>query len=99
MNDFFTWSSLTTFAGATSAVTLITQFVKWMAGGKIVGKSTRIVSFISALFVLYLTAYVTEKLTVDTAIITALNAVVVTLASNGLSDSVKAVTNKYLNKK
>ena len=47
MEEFFTWSALGTYAGATLAVTLITQLVKGI--GWIERIPTRITSYVVAL--------------------------------------------------
>lgn len=94
MSDFFTWEILGTMAGATAAVTLVTQFVKWLTGGKVTGWGMRAVSFAVALAVLYAAALFTGTLDAATAVITILNAIIVTLAANGLYDGVKSLTAK-----
>lgn len=90
MGEFFTWSTLGSMTGATSAVTLITQFIKWLSGRKLSGWTNRMISFIAALTVLYSAAYFTGTLSTQTAALTALNSIVVTLASNGLFDNLKS---------
>ena len=56
MEEFFTWSALGTYAGATLAVTLITQLVKGV--GWIEKLPTRITSYLVALVVLIAAAAV-----------------------------------------
>lgn len=95
MNEFFTLSTLGTMAGATTAVTLVTQFIKWLTNDKLHGWITRAVSFGVALLALFVVALATNGgMDVPTAIVTVLNAIIVTLASNGLFDGVKSVTDK-----
>ncbi|MBQ9377113.1 MAG: hypothetical protein IJU05_04860 [Schwartzia sp.] len=85
MNDFFTWSLLGSYSGAILAVTLITQFVKGL--GPIDRIPTRFVSWIIAVVVLILAQLFTAQLTWSTGVMTLLNAVVVSLASNGTYDA------------
>lgn len=92
MSEFFTWSTLGTMAGATAAVTLVTQFIKWLSSGKLHGWITRAVSFTAALLVLFCAALFSGSLDASTAALTVLNAIIVTLAANGLFDGVKSVT-------
>ena len=84
MNDFFTWSLLGSYSGAILAVTLITQFVKGI--GFIDKIPTRFTSWIVAVVVLILAQLFTAELTVSSAVLTLLNAVVVSLAANGTYD-------------
>ncbi len=84
MNDFFTWSLLGSYSGAILAVTLITQFVKGI--GFIDKIPTRFTSWIVAVVVLILAQAFTAQLTVSSAVLTLLNAVVVSLAANGTYD-------------
>lgn len=85
MNDFFTWNLLGTYSGAILAVTLITQFVKGIA---IIDRiPTRFVSWVIALFVLILAQMFTRELTWSSGVLTLLNAVVVSVASNGTYDA------------
>ena len=89
MNDFFTWSLLATYSGAILATTLITQFVK---GIPFIDKiPTRFVSWIIAVVVLILAQLFTQQLTWSSAALTLINAVVVSLASNGTYDAINAV--------
>lgn len=67
MNEFFTWATLGTMAGATAAVALV-------------------VLFCAALF--------TGILDAPTAVLTVLNAIIVTLAANGLFNDAKSLMNK-----
>ena len=86
MEEFFTWSALGTYAGATLAVTLITQLVKGV--GWIEKLPTRITSYLVALVVLIAAAAVAGELNWSTAGLAAINAVVVSLAANGAFDAV-----------
>ena len=84
MNEFFTWGLLGSYSGAILAVTIITQFIKGV--GFIKRIPTRFVSWIVAVIVLILAQAFTAQLTVSSAVLTLLNAVVVSLAANGTYD-------------
>ena len=88
MEEFFTWSALGTYAGATLAVTLITQLVKGV--GWIDKIPTRITSYVVALIVLIAAAAVAGDLSWATAGLAVISAVVVSLAANGAFDGVTA---------
>ena len=92
MNDFFTWTILATYAGATLATTLVTQLLKGI--GFIDRIPTRIFSYVIALIILLAATFFTGALTWDTAALCVVNAVVVSLAANGAFD---AVTAKHTN--
>ena len=92
MNEFFTWTTLGTYAGATLAVTLITQLIKGI--GWIDRIPTRITSYVVALIVLLAASAVAGELTLSTAGLSVVNAVVVALAANGAFDGVTAIKNK-----
>lgn len=83
--DFFTWQFLATFAGATAATALITQFVKGMFPATI---PTRLVTYVVALVVIILATFFTGQLTVSSGILSILNAVLITLAANGGYDAI-----------
>lgn len=89
MNEFFTWTTLGTYAGATLAVTLITQLIKGI--GWIDRIPTRITSYVVALVVLLAASAVAGELTWATAGLNVINAVVVALAANGAFDGVNEV--------
>ena len=89
MNEFFTWTTLGTYAGATLAVALMTQLVKGI--GWIERIPTRITSYVVALVVLLAASAVAGELTWATAGLSVINAVVVALAANGAYDGVTAV--------
>ena len=88
INDFFAWGLLGTYSGAILAVTLITQFVKGI--GFIDKIPTRFVSWVIAVVVLILAQLFTSSLTLSSAALTLINAVVVSLASNGTYDACAA---------
>ena len=95
MNEFFTWGLLSSYSGAILAVTLITQFVKGI--GFIDRIPTRFVSWIVAVVVLILAQLFTAQLTVSSAVLTLLNAVVVSLAANGTYDLIADGGTKRIN--
>jgi len=86
MTDFFTWEMLGTYAGAVLATTLITQLLK---GISFIDKlPTRIFSYIVALIILLAAMFVTGNADASNAALCVINAVVVSLASNGAFDAV-----------
>lgn len=91
--EMFTWEYLASAAGATAAVTVLTQFIK---GVPFVEKvPTQLVSYLISLVVMFAASFFTGALTGSTAALIPLNAVVVMLAANGAYDTVskkKAVT-------
>lgn len=91
MEGFYDWSTLGTLAGATGAVAVFTQFFNWLTGERVKGWGMRAVSFGVALVVLYAAAFFTGALDASTAAITLLNAVIVTLAANGLYDNISSI--------
>jgi hypothetical protein len=82
MSDFFTWQMLATYAGATLATGVITEFVKGMFQ-KI---NTRLIAYFVAVAILILATLFTSGLTVEAAILCIINAGVVSLAANGAYD-------------
>lgn len=92
MNEFFTWAVLLTYAGATLATSLITQLIKGL--GFIDKIPTRITSYAIALVVLLAATFFTGGLTLESGVLCVVNAVVVSLASNGAFDAVTAKKSK-----
>ena len=86
MNEFFTWTTLATYAGATLATSLITQLIKGL--GFIDKIPTRITSYAIALVVLLAATFFTGGLTLEAGALCVINAVVVSLAANGKYDAV-----------
>lgn len=78
----FTWAQLATIAGATAAVLLIVQLLK-LPLDKVWKIPTRIVVYIISLILLLLATMFTDGLTVQTGLLTAVNAVIVALAAMG----------------
>ena len=92
MNEFFTWTTIATYAGATLATSLITQLIKGL--GFIDKIPTRITSYAIALVVLLAATFFTGGLTLEAGALCVINAVVVSLASNGAFDAVTAKKSK-----
>ena len=80
--DPFTGEQLATIAGATLATLLIVQLLK-LPIDKIWKIPTRIVVYVIALIILLLATWFTVGLTVQTGLLTAVNAVIVALAAMG----------------
>ena len=94
MNEFFTWTMLLTYSGAALATSLVTQFVKNL--GVLSKVHTQIVSYVVALLVLIAGTFFTGALTVESAALCVLNAVVVAFASNGAYDAVAGAPKKEM---
>lgn len=86
MQEFFTWAVLATYAGATLATTFITQLLKEVSFIKRI--PTQIFSYFVAFVVLILGNAFTGGLNLSSAALSLINAVVVSLASNGMFDAV-----------
>ena len=89
MNEFFTWTMLATFAGAVTATTILTQFVK-----RLLSKvPTQVVSYIIALVVLVISTAAIGSAEDWTAwAILPLNAVLVSLSANGAFTAAQRIT-------
>ena len=88
MSEFFTWELLASFAGATLATGIVTQFVKgWFS--KI---PTQAVSYVIALVVLCAATAATggAGTWADWAILP-INAILISLASNGAYEAVNRI--------
>ena len=85
-NEFFTWTMLLTYAGATLATSLVTQLIKGV--GFIDKIPTRLTSYVIALVVLIAATFFTGGLTLETGALCVINAVVVSLAANGAYDAI-----------
>ena len=87
MEEFFSWSMLATYSGATLATMLITQLLK---GVNFIDRlPTRVFSYLVAFVLLLLATAFTTGLTLNSGALCLINAVVVSLASNGAFDAVK----------
>lgn len=80
--DPFSWEQLATIAGATLATLLIVELLK-LPFDKVWKIPTRIIVYVIALIVLILATYFTQGLTPNTAILTAINAIIVALSAMG----------------
>ena len=88
MDSFFDWTMLGSFAGAAAATGLVTQAVK----GIIQKIPTQLVSYVIAVVILGLATAATGAVSDWTGwALVPLNAVVVSLASNGGFDIIKRV--------
>ena len=85
MENFFTWATLGTCAGATAATALFTQLLKH--AGPLERIPTRLFSYGVALVLLLGALAFTGQLAPDTAALCAVNAAVVSLAANGAYDA------------
>lgn len=92
MSEFFTWDMLGTYAGCTAATGLITQYIKGV--GVLARIPTQVVSYVLALVLMLLSAVFTYGITLDGIVLTAFNAVIVSLASNGGYAAVERVAEK-----
>lgn len=91
MSDFFTWEILATFAGATTATAIITQFIK--EGLKKI--PTQIVSYVIALVILALATAVQSGTGAGWSVwaLIPFNAVIVSLSANGAYAAVDRIKN------
>ena len=85
MEGFFDWGMLVTYAGATLATGLLTQWLK----GILANVATQIVSYVIALVVLLAATLFTGALTLESGVLCVINAAVVSLASNGLYEAIQ----------
>lgn len=84
MDNFLTWEVLLTFSGLVGAVYMVVEFTKEI---KFINKiPTKYWSFFIALFLLIITNIVTGTFECKDFILYFLNAIVVSLSSNGLND-------------
>ena len=89
----FTWEYLATIAGATAATLLIVQLLK-LPLDKLWKIPTRIWVYLIALVLMLLATVFTTGLSVETALLTAVNAVIVALAAMGAYDLTFAKSGK-----
>ena len=87
--EFVSWKMLGTFAGSLSMVVLITQFTKEL---KFIKKiPTQLWSYIIAVIIMFPAYFFTGRLTLDSAILIPVNAVLVALAANGGFDAIEKI--------
>ncbi|MBW7573842.1 hypothetical protein [Caproiciproducens faecalis] len=95
MNNFFTWETLTTFAGCAAATAVITQFIKTAPILKNI--ATQWVSYFIAAILLLGATYFTGALTWASGALIPFNAVMIALSANGAYSAVlraKGATDK-----
>lgn len=85
MNEFVTWTTLGTYAGAVMMVTIITQFLKQTPLAKL---NAQLLAYIVAVAILIgAEAFNGSAVTVQGVILCLLNSVIVALAANGTYDA------------
>lgn len=85
MNEFVTWQTLGTYAGAVMMVTIITQFLKQTPLAKL---NAQLLAYIVAVAILIgAEAFNGSAVTVQGVILCLLNSVIVALAANGTYDA------------
>ena len=90
MNDFMTWTTLLTYGGYVAATILVTEWLK-----HIVPKvDAQIISAAVALLILFVGHVATGAFVVRDMLLYAVNAIAVSLASNGGFDAVVSVVKK-----
>lgn len=92
IENFFTWEVLATIAGATAATALLVELVKPLID-KLIHIPTQILSYLIALVILLASYFFTNQLTLSSGVLLCINAVIVSLASNGGFDFVKRLCN------
>lgn len=84
MDTFLTWKVLLTFSGLVGAVYMVVEFTKEI---KFIKKiSTKYWSFFIAAFLIMMTNVVTGTFNYKDIVLYFLNAIVISLSSNGLND-------------
>ena len=88
MNEFFTINMLQSYAGAVLATTLITQMLKGIKLFNII--PTRVFSYIIAVVILLGSTLISGVSSLESVFLSFINAVVVSLASNGAYDAINS---------
>ena len=88
--EFFDWGMLATYAGALAATGIVTQFIK----GWFPNVATQVVSYVVALVVLLAASFFTGTFTAESAALSVINAIVVSLASNGTYEFIQRIKKK-----
>lgn len=84
MDNFLTWEVLLTFSGLVGAVYMVVEFTKEI---KLINKiPTKYWSFFIASFLIMMTNVVTGSFNYKDIVLYFLNAIVISLSSNGLND-------------
>ena len=91
MLEFFDWAILGTFAGATFAVAILTQFTKSIPG--ISKVPTQVWSYILAVIVLIGAKLFAEELTLAEGLLAVVNAALVSLSANGGYEAIARIKN------
>ena len=94
--EFFTWAVLATYAGALAATLAITQLLKEAHIAEKI--PTRIVAWVVAVLVLLGANYFSGSLTLQSAVLCVINAVVVSLAANGGYDLIASAVKSTVKK-
>lgn len=90
--EFLNWTVISSFSGSLMVVTALTQITKKI---KIIKKiPTQLWSYIVSFTVLFVTHLVIGKINVKGIILIAINAVLLSLASNGSYDAVTRVVSQ-----
>ncbi len=90
--EFLNWTVISSFSGSLMVVTALTQITKEI---KIIKKiPTQLWSYIVSFAVLFVTHLVIGKINVKGIILIAINAVLLSLASNGSYDAVTRVVSQ-----
>ena len=92
MEEFFTWQYIATLGGATVLTTLVTQFVKKISWLQKI--PTQVIAYLIAVIAMETANYFTNGLDVSTALLTLLNAILVTAAANGTYDDLTMMLKK-----
>ena len=97
IGEFVTWTSIMTYAGAVTLTTIMTQFFKQIPGINRI--NSQLLSFIIAVFLLETAVAFNGEWSVQAAILSLVNGVVVALASNGTYDAINVNGGKPVEKK
>lgn len=90
MNEFMTWEMLLTYGGCVAATVLVTEWLK-----KLLPKfAAQIISFLVALLILVVGHLATKTFVVGDILLYFVNAIAVSLASNGGFDAIKGIFGK-----
>ena len=90
MENFLTWDMLLTYGGCVAATILVTEFFKKLFPKMI----AQLVSFVIAAAILVVGHLATGTFSVNEVLLYAINAIIVSLASNGGFDAIKGVFGK-----
>lgn len=90
MNEFMTWEMLLTYGGCVAATVLVTEWLK-----KLMPKiAAQLISFAVALLILVVGHLATSTFVVGDILLYLVNAIAVSLASNGGFDALKGIFGK-----